>query len=170
MGHIFGAPSDQGRRPRWKNQFFALIKVHDLLVLYIHVCALFAHTCVCVCVCVCVCLCVCVSNLLVLLLIIGWLPHHCPFPEVGPYTQTFSVSSSYVLTWLVNKWHQRHGTGSLKDNPYWYFLECSHVVSIDYQKNQVHPCFNMSMPQTPQKRMTASQQLETSQPRVSRRW
>jgi len=131
-------------------------------------CALCSYLCVCVC--VCVCLCVCVSNLLVLLLIIGWLPHHCPFPEVGPYTQTFSVSSSYVLTWLVNKWHQRHGTGSLKDNPYWYFLECSHVVSIDYQKNQVHPCFNMSMPQTPQKRMTASQQLETSQPRVSRRW
>jgi len=23
------------------------------------------------------------------LLIFGWLPHHCPFPELGPFTQTF---------------------------------------------------------------------------------
>ena len=41
---------------------------------------------------------VCLS--LLVLLIFGWLPRHCPFPELGPLTQTFSVSSCYALIWL----------------------------------------------------------------------
>jgi hypothetical protein len=52
--------------------------------LYICACELFAHTRVCVCV-----------SLLVLL-IFGWLPHRCPFPELGPFTQTVSVSLLHV--------------------------------------------------------------------------
>jgi hypothetical protein len=75
----FGVPSNQERPPRWKNQqrkkFFTLQSVMLLPVLYIHACALCAHTRVS---------------------ISGWLPHHCPFPELGP----FSVSLCYTLIWL----------------------------------------------------------------------
>jgi hypothetical protein len=70
-----------------------------LPVLYIHACALSAHI-------VCVCQRVykgftkwlCLS--LLVLLIFGWLPHHCPFLKLGTFTQTFSVSLWYMLLCL----------------------------------------------------------------------
>ena len=72
--------------------------------LSIQACALFAH-----------------ASMLVLLLIFGWLPNHCPFLELGPCTQTFSFSLCYTLIWLVEQ-KTLHGTGSLKDPLKWYLL------------------------------------------------
>jgi hypothetical protein len=75
--------------------------------------------------------CVCLS-LLVLLLIFSWLPHHCSFPELGPFTRAFLVSSCYTLIWLgeqIVSEETLHGTGSLEDPLYWYLLICSHVAN-----------------------------------------
>ena len=56
--------------------------------------------------------------LLVLLIIFNWLPHHCPFPELGQFNQTFSVSSCCTLIWLSEQRESEtlHGTGSLRDS------------------------------------------------------
>ena len=42
--------------------------------------------------------CLCLS--LLVILVFCWLPHHCPFLELGPFTQAFSVLTCYTLIWL----------------------------------------------------------------------
>jgi hypothetical protein len=87
--YYFGALSDQERPPRWKNHpveewvlCIAMVPNASTSSVHPRLCALCTYLCV---------------YLLVLLLIFGCLPHHCPFPELGPFTQTFLVSSCYML-------------------------------------------------------------------------
>jgi len=62
-----------------------------------------------------VCVCVCLS--LLVLLIFGRLPHHCPFPELGLYSDILGLIVLHInMTRRINRIRDLHSsTGSLKD-------------------------------------------------------
>ena len=76
---LIGGPSDQEKPLRWKNHpaeewvlCIAMIPNASTSSVRPRLCALCSYSCV---------------YLLVLLLIFGWLSHHCTFPELGPFTE-----------------------------------------------------------------------------------
>ena len=90
-----------------------------LPVLYIHACALSAHTRARVRVSISAS----ATHL--------WLAATpLSLPELGPLTQTFSVSSYYLHVNMTRQTSKiRDLTGSIKEFLLWYLLECSHVVN-----------------------------------------
>jgi len=68
------------------------------------------------------------------LLIFGWLPHHWPFPALGPFARTVSVLSRYTLIWLGEQIESEtlHGTGSFR-GPSNGTSQNARLLSIDYQ-------------------------------------
>jgi hypothetical protein len=95
-------------------------KEHEgpLMLLYIHICALSAHTRV------------------LLLFIFGWLPHRCPFRSWYRLLRHSQFQCGYTLIWLCGQIEAEtlHGKGSLEEFPMvlplWKITCCQFITTI----------------------------------------